>query len=47
MHEVRVESLDKLETQGTRMPLPADAGSPHIIFPQYRPLLQGDDFCRS
>jgi hypothetical protein len=34
MHEVRVESLDKLETQGSQMLLSADAGSLRILFPQ-------------
>jgi hypothetical protein len=34
MQEVKVESLDKLETQGSQMRLSANAGSLSIIFPQ-------------
>ena len=34
MHEVRVESLDGLETQEGRMRLSANAGSLSIVFPQ-------------
>jgi len=34
MHEVRVESLEKLESRGGRMLLSANAGSLSIVFPQ-------------
>jgi hypothetical protein len=34
MHEVRVESLEKLETQGSQMRLSANAGCLHILFSQ-------------
>lgn len=34
MHEVRVDSLDKLETQGGQMRLSANAGSLRIVFSQ-------------
>jgi hypothetical protein len=34
MHEVRVESLEKLESSGGRMLLSANAGSLSIVFPQ-------------
>ena len=34
MHVVRVESLEKLETQGSQMRLSANAGSLSIVFPQ-------------
>jgi hypothetical protein len=34
MHEVRVESLDKLESRDGRMLLSANAGSLSIVFPQ-------------
>jgi hypothetical protein len=34
MHVVRVDSLEKLETQGSQMRLSANAGSLSIVFPQ-------------
>jgi hypothetical protein len=34
MHVVRVESLEKLETQGSQMRLSANAGALSIVFPQ-------------
>ena len=33
MPRVRVESLEKLETQGTQMRLSANAGSLSVVFP--------------
>jgi hypothetical protein len=47
MHEVRVESLQKPETQGTQMRLSANAGLLSIVFTPSGPSPQGDNLCRS
>jgi hypothetical protein len=47
MHVVRMESLEKLETEGTQMWLSANAGLLSIVFPLSGPWPQGDNFCRS
>jgi hypothetical protein len=47
MQEIRVESLEKLETEEGWMWLSASAGLLLVDLPQFEPSPQGDNLCRS